>query len=123
MNQTFQLIETDLASRRSAAVFRSMVESSLRNGSTVLDFSRVESVSESYADELIGVLIEHYTLSWVFSRLQVIGACPAVVHSITQAIRYRLEKAAAAPDPIRTKQCVQHIVDRAVRDHQLAFSS
>lgn len=122
MNNTFFLNETDLASRRSASELRANVESSLRSGYATLDFSFVESVSESYADELIGVLVEHYTLQWVFARLQVVGASPAVVQSLTQAIRYRLERAAAKSGPEVAKQRVHGVVSEAVRDHKLAFA-
>jgi hypothetical protein len=81
---------TDLASRHSAATLRQSLEPKLQAGKVVLDFSGVEAVSESYADELLGVLVATYGLPWVFERLQLKGARPTVARSLTAAIRYRL---------------------------------
>jgi hypothetical protein len=121
MNKTLFLIsETDLASRRSAAVLRDQIEPHLSNGAAVIDFGPVESISESYADELFGVLVAHYSLSWVFSRIQVVGASPAVVRTITQAIRYRLEKGAA--NSVYAASGIKTVVRDAVQKHELAFS-
>lgn len=91
MNFTYAPTDSDLASRTSAAKLRAIFEEQLVESSATLDLSNVESVSESYADEFFGVLVEHYSLPWVFSRLNVVSARPPVIRSIRTAIRYRLE--------------------------------
>lgn len=117
MNTKFSISDSDLASRRSAVQLRADVESQLLAGICVeLDLSAVESISESYADELFGVLIHHYSLPWVFSRLRLTGPKPAVVRSITQAIRYRLERSSES-GPI---ECV---VRDALQRHEEAFAA
>lgn len=122
MNNIFHLTETDLASRRSAANLRSEVEACLLAGEAVLDFSVVLSVSESYADEFFGVLVDHYSLPWVFSRLKVVGVNPAAVKTITQAIRYRLEQAASKEAAKASFQKIRGVVSDAVHRHELAFA-
>ncbi|WP_427926122.1 STAS-like domain-containing protein [Xanthomonas campestris] len=118
MNNTYSIEETDLASRASAAALRNEVEDVLRSGHVVLDFKSVLSVSESYADEFFGVLIEHYSIAWVFSRLQVVGTSPEVVRTIRKAIRYRLELA----ERRRSRDVVLCEVKDAVRQHVAAFA-
>ena len=122
MNNIFRLTETDLASRRSAADLRSLVESCLHQGFAELDLSQVQSISESYADEFFGVLVDHYSLPWVFSRLKVVGARPAAVKTITQAIRYRLEKAEAREAAKASSQRLRLVVCDAVQRHESAFA-
>lgn len=82
--------DTDLASRHSAAAVRATIEPRLGSEYVVLDFSRVENVSESYADELIGVLVARHGLASVFAYLQLRGTRPAVAQSIAAAVRHRL---------------------------------
>lgn len=118
MSIKIHIKDSDLASRHSAATLRACVERQLRSGKSVLlDLSVVQSVSESYADELLGVLIEHYSLQWVFSRLKVIGAKPAVVRSITSSIRYRLER-----DESLASAPIVCVIQDAVRRHEEAFA-
>ena len=81
---------TDLASRHSAAVLRESLEQKLSGGGVVLDFSRVESVSESYADELLGVLVIRHGLPGLFENLRLTGARASVAQSLAGAIRQRL---------------------------------
>ena len=89
------LAETDLASRQAAARFRAVVEErALVSDRVAIDLSAVLSLSESYADELFGVLVARYGLEWFAGHVSVHGAKPAVFRSIANAIRYRLEAAA-----------------------------
>lgn len=91
----YTIAETDLASRQAAARFRAVVEERVRAGNRVaIDLSPVLSLSESYADELFGVLVARYGLEWFADNLSVRGASPAVFRSIASAIRYRLEAVA-----------------------------
>jgi hypothetical protein len=90
-NRTFfPFLETDLASRHSAARVRSEIECALQSGGATLDLSKVLSISESYADELFGVLVRDLGLERVLAGLHLQGASPNVLHSIVSAIRLRL---------------------------------
>ena len=89
------IAETDLASRQAAARFRAGVEErALASDRVNIDLSAVLSLSESYADELFGVLVARHGLEWFAGHVSVHGAKPAVFRSIANAIRYRLEAAA-----------------------------
>lgn len=91
----YTIAETDLASRQAAARLRAAVEERALAGVRVaIDFSTVLSLSESYADELFGVLVARNGLEWFADHLNVRGANPAVFRSIASAIRYRLEAVA-----------------------------
>lgn len=90
MNYEHIFTDTDLASRHSAAAVRATIEPVLDSECVVLNFSHVENVSESYADELIGVLVARHGLASVFERLQLRGTRPAVAQSIAAAVRHRL---------------------------------
>lgn len=89
--------ETDLASRHAAGRVRASVEESALAGKTVaIDLGKVLSLSESYADELFGVLAARRGLEWFAKHIIIVGASPIVFRAIAQAIRHRLE--AEAPN-------------------------
>lgn len=101
MNETILAIaDTDLGSRHAAAKFRALVEKrALADGKLVVDLGAVLSFSESYADELFGVLVARYGLKWFVEHIAIRDADPAVFHVIASAIRYRLEaKTPGDPD-------------------------
>lgn len=86
-------VGTDLASRQSAALLRSNINTILTSGHRVaLDLSQVESISESYADELFGVLVLERGLVVFSKAVSVRGATRSVLRRIAGAIRERLEK-------------------------------
>jgi len=88
----YTIAETDLASRQAAARFRAVVEArALASDRVAIDLSAVLSLSESYADELFGVLVARHGLEWFAGHVSVHGAKSAVFRSIANAIRYRLE--------------------------------
>lgn len=89
---TFRLQSAALASRSSAAALRATLEKALDEGIVRLDFSDVDSVSESYADELLGVLVASRSLPWVFERLELYAIQPAVAHTIASALKRRISK-------------------------------
>lgn len=94
---TITLAETDLASRHAAARVRVPVEAhALAGGLVTIDLGKVLSLSESYADELFGVLVARHGLEWFAEHIALAGASPIVFRAIALAIRHRLE--AAAPD-------------------------
>lgn len=100
MDKTSQFVinDTALASRFSAGALRARVEAALLQGGARLDLSAVESVSESWADELFGVLVVRHSLAWVFERLELHGLRPEVAQTIASAIRYRLTHEANGGD-------------------------
>lgn len=97
-DSNFILRDTALASRFSAGALRARVEAALLQGRARLDLSVVESVSESWADELFGVLVAAYSLPWVFERLELVGVRQDVAQTIASAIRYRLTHEANGGD-------------------------
>lgn len=91
LDHIIKISETDLASRRSAAVLRSELEPLLSATSVTLDLTRVVGISESYADELFGVLVRDLGIEQVLEHLHIRNAQPQVLRSIVHAIRQRLE--------------------------------
>lgn len=103
MDNILVIAESDLASRRSAAKQRDCLVGLLENHATAaVDLSSVESLSESYADELFAVLIEEWGADTFFQRVFIKGAKPAVIRSIAQAISHRFEDRAQKKLPIVT---------------------
>ena len=86
-----KLSSSDLASRQAAAELRAVLEQHVRTGKRVsVDFSNVLSVSESYADELFGVLALRYGLAWLSENVIIQHVDPLVFRAIAGAIRQRL---------------------------------
>ncbi|ENQ3930725.1 STAS-like domain-containing protein [Salmonella enterica subsp. enterica serovar Newport] len=84
----------DLASRHLAVAERQKIESYLNDKQKVeVDLKEVESISESYSDELFGVLVAKLGLVGVLNRLQVINANQTTLKSIAIVMHRRsLEK-------------------------------
>ena len=83
---------TDLASRRTAAHLRNQASTILSSGNKVtFDLSNVVSISESYADELFGVLALEYGIKEFVASVSIRGASPFVLRRIAEAIKERLE--------------------------------
>ena len=96
-NAILTVPETDLGSRHAAAKFRLRVEEhALLGEKVVIDLGAVLSISESYADELFGVIVARRGLEWLADHVVFIRTDPAVFHAIVTAIRQRLE--AKAPE-------------------------
>lgn len=91
LDHVIPITESDLASRRSAALLREQLERLCATTVVHLDLSAVASISESYADELFGVLVRDYGIEHVLAHLHVRNAQPHVLRSIVYAIRQRLE--------------------------------
>lgn len=98
----FKIADTDLASRQAAAELRAQIVQHVLTGSkqrASIDFSNVLSISESYADELFGVLALRYGLEWLTNSVVIHQASPFVFRAISNAIRQRLSsQAASTPD-------------------------
>jgi len=85
---------TDLSSRRLASGLRHDVVASLRAGDSVaIDLLRVESISESYADELFGMLaVGLGGIDGFVQKVSILHANKHVLRVIARALKERLEK-------------------------------
>jgi len=87
MTLNFAPGNTSLASRRAAALDRTKVSAALLSGTPVaVDFSKVESISGSYADEFFGMLVVEVGLEKVRSNLRILGAQPYHLEVIAEAM-------------------------------------
>lgn len=83
---------THLSSRGRATQLRSrIVEAGER---ITLDFLGVVSLSDSFADELFGVLALEHDLEWIRDNVGVTNASPEVLKALLRAIDNRLGQAA-----------------------------
>lgn len=86
----YKLPEGDLASRTQAIPQRHKIENLLIEGNTIkLDLSGVLSLSESYSDEIFGVLVVKHGPRKVLNNLKVLNASPAILKSIAKVIQRR----------------------------------
>jgi hypothetical protein len=84
---------TDLSSRRLASGLRGDVLARLsQGGSVAIDLQRVESISESYADELFGMLAVGLGIDSFIKRVVILHANKHVLRVIAQALKERLEQ-------------------------------
>lgn len=88
---SFSLPSSDLASRRLAVIERKKIEHYIASGSVLveLDLSEVTSISESYSDELFGVLVIRYGAKSVLQAIKLQNAKKHVLLSIAQVIKRR----------------------------------
>lgn len=94
-----KITDTDLASRQAAADLRAQIVQhvlSANDSKVSIDLSNVLSISESYADELFGVLALRYGLEWLTNSVVIHQSSPFVFRAISSAIRQRLRS--QAPD-------------------------
>ena len=103
----------DLASRRTAARAREIIESYL--ATTVeelqIDISAVNEISSSYADELFGVLAEQFSLDVFSSRVKLVGANAHVLRAIVPAITERINR--VAHDSGAAAEAVEQILSQS----------
>lgn len=94
-----KIANTDLASRQAAADLRAQIVQRVLSGNdskVSVDLSNVLSISESYADELFGILALRYGLEWLTNSVVIHHPSPFVFRAISSAIRQRLRS--QAPD-------------------------
>lgn len=91
MSITITFPTTSLASRSKAAETRACVMTALKanQDKVVLDFSSVDSVSASYADELFGVLSQIFGVDELTQRVQISQASQDTIVVIAKAIYER----------------------------------
>lgn len=97
MKTTLKFEFSDLASRSSARAVRLQVEELVKDDTKVeLDLSNVESISDSYGDELFGILAIELGLEKFTSAVRLINAKEDVLVGIANNIQARLKQAIAA---------------------------
>jgi hypothetical protein len=80
----------DLSSRSRGALLRATIENSVDANTAVLDFASVRTVSNSFADEVFGVLAVRHGKEWLVKRIRITNATAGVRVAITEAIADRL---------------------------------
>lgn len=92
MNNTYCLPAGDLASRRSAIVQRKQLEQLFCQNRDVIfvDVKEVQSISESYADEVFGVLVMQYGVEEILERIKIVNANTYALQSIAAVIDRRV---------------------------------
>jgi hypothetical protein len=83
---------TDLSSRRRAAGFRNEIISLIQIGRTTvtLNLDGVCTVSESFADELFGILVKQNGEDWFREHIVLQATSPDVRYSILSAVERRI---------------------------------
>lgn len=88
----YELPKGFLASRKLAIPHRQHIEKAFINSEIMtikIDLSGVESISESYADEIFGVLVEEFGCEDVLSKIQILNAKKYVLENIAIVIDRR----------------------------------
>jgi len=91
---TFQhadLASRSLASRERSSLYQQLTE----RDQVVIDLGEVESISESFADELFGVLVLERGFDFVVKHVKIINAADDVLRSIAIAMKRRRSLVAA----------------------------
>lgn len=83
--------QTDLASRTLARSYRCNVESNIRENRKVLvDLDGVLSISESFSDELFGVIAAKYGVNALTDNVKIINVNNFILKSIAHVINRRV---------------------------------
>ncbi|HBQ5726335.1 TPA: STAS-like domain-containing protein [Klebsiella pneumoniae subsp. pneumoniae] len=91
----YKLPEGDLASRNQAIPQRHHIEVLIKSGNAVdLDLSGVYSISESYSDEIFGVLVVKFGVTKILNQVKVRNASPSILKSIAKVIQRRSNEVA-----------------------------
>lgn len=88
----YELPKGFLASRKLAIPHRHYIEKAFTNNTVMkiqIDLGGVESISESYADEIFGVLVEEFGFEDVLSKIQITNAKKYVLENIAIVIDRR----------------------------------
>ncbi len=94
-NRDIRIEESDLASRTSARELRRTIRQKLTSDPCIrIDLSAVKSISDSYADELFGVLSAEIGLEPFLSKVKIIGCSKHLTRVIASNIRNRTSVAA-----------------------------
>jgi hypothetical protein len=90
----YRLPSSDLASRKLAIIERNKIEQYISKGNSIIkiDMANISSISESYSDELFGVLVIRYGADKVLASLDLLNAKKHVLLSIAQVINRRAQE-------------------------------
>jgi hypothetical protein len=95
-NLQLKISSTDLASRANAAQFRNEILNCIRSyGVVEMDLGEVQCVSDSFADELFGVLAVKIGIDELVTKVKVLNAKDSVYRTIAINIRNRLKQKTA----------------------------
>lgn len=85
---------TDISSRRTASMLRRELVTRIQKGQVraTIDFDGVESVSDSFLDELFGVIVRDLGKQWFRDYIKLINVQPDDRSSILQVVALRLEE-------------------------------
>lgn len=82
-----------LSSRHVASSLRQQIL--LAGGPVVVDLSGVESLSDSFADELFAVLVQDHGHEWFAANVSVVGLSLPIRQTILRAVHLRCESQVA----------------------------
>ena len=88
----YELPKGFLASRKLAIPHRDHIEQALNNSKVMqieIDLSGVDSISESYADEIFGVLVQEFGCDEILNKIQIKNAKEYVLENIAILIDRR----------------------------------
>ncbi|WP_347453403.1 STAS-like domain-containing protein [Acinetobacter thermotolerans] len=88
----YELPKGFLASRKLAIPHRQHIEQAFNNSEIMqihIDLSGVESISESYADEIFGVLVEEFGCEDVLNKIKIKNAKDYILENIAIVIDRR----------------------------------
>lgn len=92
-SHTIQLAQhhgTDLSNRHGAAALREEIVRKIGEVETVvIDFEGVRVVSQSFADELLAILVEQFGEAWFKDHIKVVNPSRTVRLSLLEAIDHR----------------------------------
>jgi hypothetical protein len=103
VNFTCKLAEslgTDLSSRGNAATLRRELCAALDcdpSTTGVLDFEGVRTVSSSFADELVAVLVSERGEGWFKSRVRILHLTADIRNALLEAVSERLDRRGLQP--------------------------
>ncbi len=89
---SYELPKGFLASRKSAIPHRKHIEQAFNNSEIMqiqIDLAGVESISQSYADEIFGVLVEEFGCQDVLHKIKIKNAKDYILENIAIVIDRR----------------------------------
>ena len=99
-----------LSSRQIGRKIRNIVEKFLEDNDTVvIDFNGIELISQSFGDEILGVLIRERGINNVKGRVKIANAAPVIKSVMSFVISYSKERASkrkTPPPPVLPFGCI-----------------
>lgn len=103
-NKKIKIEGSELSTRRAAVPLRLQIDALNAGGNrVVLDFEAVEDVTESYADELFGVLVLKHGLAQLREHAVIVNASERVLLTIARAVKHRCDQRGEDPRQLLAK--------------------